>query len=62
MAGVEAGVTGIELVAVEIAGETAASVVFVGFGGSTSSAGSTNEVGTAVAMENRSGVGPVCFK
>jgi len=62
VAGAEMGATGTALVGAEIAGETADSVLFVGFGGSTSAGGSTNEVGIAVARENRSGDGPVCFK
>jgi hypothetical protein len=50
------------LVGAEVVAEVAISVVFVGFWGSTSAAGSTNDTGTALVIENRSGEGPVCFR
>ena len=60
--GAEAGATGAALVWGEVVAATAISVAFVGFVGSTSAVGSTNDTGTAVALENSSGAGPVCFK
>lgn len=57
-----AGIVGRALVGSEIEGETAFSVVLVGFCGSTSAGGRTKDVGAAVAVANRNGEGPICFK
>ena len=62
VAGVEMGAVTTAFVSAGAAGETAVSVVFVGFCGSTKVGGSTNVAGTAVAREKRRGEGPICFK